>query len=150
MHEAQVFDRGPIPSVGLSQRFLRLCYVKRHNILLWTVRDSESDKNYEILAEKLGSESNESETIVWSLFGSVDGRLIKPGCIACDPEGNTYVSDKATNRILKINSLTGKILEILVVDEEENERISSIRWTNAEPTLTFRQKDQITTYFIQK
>ena len=120
----------------------RLCYVERHDILLYTTKDLEEYKGYEIIAERLGSES-----IAWRLSGPVDGHIIKLVAITCDSDGNAYISDQGNNRILKINSLTGEILGILLLEEKE---VWSMRWSNREPNLTLWDhiSDQISTYFV--
>ena len=120
----------PIP----GKIHLRLCYVECHDILMYTVKDKKEDQDYEIIAVKLGS-----ATIVWRLFGSVDGLIIKPESMTCDGEGNAYVSDLGNN--LKINSLTGEVLSILLF--EERMVIYSMRWSNREPNLTLWEYNQI-------
>ena len=104
------------------------------------MKDLEEDKGYEIVAERLGSES-----IIWRLFGPVDGHIIKPESITCDSDGNGYISDQGNNRILKINSLTGVILGILLLEKKD---IWSMRWSNREPNLTLWEYNQISTYFV--
>ena len=114
---------------------------------MYTVKDKKEDQDYEIIAVKLGS-----ATIVWRLSGLVDGRVIKPESMTSDSEGNAYVDDLQNNRILKINSLNGEVLSILLFDGKENEKtdinIISIRWSNTEPNLTVRARKHISTYFV--
>ena len=116
---------------------------------MYTMKDKEEDQGYEIKTVRLGSES-----IVWRLFGSVDGLIIKPESMTSDLEGNAYVDDLRNNRILKINSLTGDVLSILLFDGKENEKTDlykiSIRWSNTEPNLTVRTEKHISTYFVPK
>ena len=121
----------------------RFHYVQCHDILLYTMKNKEEDKDYEITAVKL-----ESQSLVWKLSGEAGGHIIKPGYITSDPEGNTYVSDRGTNRILKIDSLTGKVLRILLVDERE--KLGSVRWSNTMPNLTVWTNERISTYFVPK
>ena len=128
-----------LPSKMLNKRFLRFCYVDYFNILLYTV---EREQHYEIMAIKV-----EGGNILWRLFGPVAGCVIQPKFITCDPDGNAYVSDRRNNRILKINSLTGDVLSILLVDEEQQE-IESICWSNTEPNLTTRGRNKISSYFV--
>ena len=99
---------------------------------------------YEIFAVKL-----EDEAILWRVCGSVDGCVIKLNSMTCDSEGNAYVTDRSCNRILKINSLTGEVSNILLVDDEEEE-ILSIHWSNSEPNLTLRTENQISSYAVPK
>ena len=123
-HEPQVICRVNVPAN--NKGFLGFCYVECQNILICTSRDPVSDADYEISAVKL-----EDGTILWRLFGPVDGIIIKPLCIACDQEGNAYVTDKATNRILKIDSLTGQVLGVLLFeDEAKKAKVMSICWSN--------------------
>ena len=114
-------------------------YVESHDMLLCLV---ERDHNSEVIAVRLGSKN-----IVWNLFGHVDGHIIQPESITSDFHGNSYVSDRGTNRILKIHSLTGDVLSILKVEEEEDE-IYFIDWSITEPNLTVWRGYQIETYFI--
>ena len=123
-----------IPRPG--NRPLRLCYVECHDILICTMKDWEEDQGYEIIAVKLGTETIER----WRLFGPVDGLISKPESITCDSDGNGYISDQGNNRILKINSLTGEILGILLLEEKET---WSMRWSNREPNLTLWEYNQI-------
>ena len=136
-----VFVQDIPPRPGKS--LLRLCYVECHDICMYTYKDKEEDKGYEVIAVRLGS-----ETIVWRLSCLVDGCVIKPESIACDPEGNAYVSDRGNNRILKINSSTGVTLSIIVLKEKA--MIWSMRWSNMEPNLTLKTKNGISTYFVPK
>ena len=126
-----------------GKALLKLCYVEYHDILMCNMVDDKETKDYEIITMKLGS-----ETIIWRLFGPVEGHVFKPIAITCDPEGNAYVHDPGNIRILKINSLTGEILSILLL--EVKERILSMRWSYREPNLTVLQENQISTYFVPK
>ena len=132
-----------------EQEPLRFCYAECHDILMCTVKDKKEDQGYEIKAARLGS-----ETIVWRLFGSVDSLIIKPESMTFDSEGNAYIDDLQNNRILKINSLTGEILSILLLDGKDNEKknlnIISMRWSNTEPNLTVRTRKHTSTYFVPK
>ena len=110
---------------------------------MYTVKDKEVDQDYEFTAMKLGS-----DIVLWRMFGPVGGHVIRPESVTCDPEGNAYVSDLQNSRILKINSLTGEVLSILLFEEEE--RIRLIYWSNTEPNLTLLGLRQISTYFVAK
>ena len=123
---------------------LRLCYAECHDIFMYTMKDKREGDDYEIIAVRLGS-----DTIVWRLSGPVDGHIIKPDSMTCDLNGNVYINDQGNNRILKINSLTGEILSILLL-EEDAKWIRSIRWSNTEPNLTLSTKNKISTYFVPK
>ena len=109
-------------------------------MFMYTCKDKEVDQGYKIIAVRLGS-----HTIIWRLFGPVDGRVIKPESITCDPEGNVYINDRGNSRILKISGLTGEVLRILIC-EEENMKILSMLWSKRQPNLTLRMKNQIITY----
>ena len=128
-----------------NKKLIRFCYVECHDILLLTFEKETDDQDNEMIAVKL-----ESENIIWRLFGPVEDLIIKPECITCDPEGNAYVSDRGNNRILKIDSLTGNVLSILLIAEEGNE-IYSMRWSKTEPNLTYKFEgiESIDTYFVR-
>ena len=141
-HRAKLVFVQNIPYMSGKSR-LRLCYVECHDICMYTLKDKEEDKGYEVIAVRLGS-----ETIVWRLSSLVDGCVIKPECMTCDPEGNAYVSDRGNNRILQINSSTGVTLSIIVLKEKA--MIWSMHWSNMEPNLTLKTKNGIITYFVPK
>ena len=142
-HKAQLVFIQKIPKSS-GKSLLKLCYVECHNIFMYTVKDKREGRDYEIIAVKLGS-----DTIVWRLLGSVDGHVIKPSFITCDTDGNAYVNDRGNNRILKIDSLTGEVLSILLFEEKEI-TIHSMRWSDTEPNLTIRRANDISTYFVPK
>ena len=127
-----------------GKRMLRLCYVECHDIFMYTHRNEEVDQDYEIIAVKLGTDN-----IVWRLSGPVDGCIIKLECIVSDSEGNAYVGDRGSSRILQISSLTGEILSILLF-EDEKMPIWSMRWSNMEPNLTLSTQNRISIYFVPK
>ena len=144
--EAEVTCKRDVSLRMLKKQYLRFCCVESHGILLYTAKDRESDKNYEIIAVNL-----ENHSIVWRLFGPVEGHVLKPESMTCDNEGNVFVTDLSCNRILKINCLTREIMSILLVDEEDgNEKILSIRWCSMEPNLTIRTAKGIRSYFVPK
>ena len=99
-----------------------------------------SYENNEIEALKFGSENP-----IWKLPGVVDGHMIKPDALTSDAEGNVYISDGTNNRILKINGLTGNVLNILLLEEREK-RIDYLLWSDTEPNLTLIHGDRINTY----
>ena len=138
LHEAEVVYAGKIPSTKLNRRFIRFFYVESLDILITTGW-------HEIIAVKF-----ETGPVLWRLSGPVNGIIMNPKSITCDQEGNVYVSDLATNRILQINILTGEVLSVLLMNGEENENIISMRWSNTEPNLTVRTGNHISTYFVPK
>ena len=119
------------------------CYVECGDICIYTVKDEKDDTNYEIIAVRLGSEN-----IVWSLSGPVDGLFIKPRDTTCDTDGDVCVMDRAANRILKIDGLTGEVLSILLFQEQV--MIQLMRWSNTEPNLTVRENNQTSVYLVPK
>ena len=110
-------------------------YVECHDMLLCLV---EQDHNSEVIAVRFGTQN-----IIWNLFGQVDGNFIQPWSVTSD-----YVSDRGTNRILKIDSLKGNVLSILHVEEEEEDELYFIDWSSTEPNCAVWQGYQIETYFI--
>ena len=67
-----------------------------------------------MIAAKIGNGG-----VIWWWFGDVVGQEVNPQCLAHDKEGNTIVSDKVSNRLLKINGLSGHIMGIFQVEEGE-------------------------------
>ena len=136
--EPQVAYKGKFPTK--NTKFVRFHYTERYDVLICISKDEE------IVALNF-----ENRTVLWRLFGPVECVIIKPKYVTCDTEGNVYVSDLATRRILKINSLTGKVLGVLLFeDEEKNEEIQLMRWSNAGPNLTILSATEISTYFVPK
>ena len=107
-----------------------MCYVEVFDLIIFIYEYNE------IEALKFGSESP-----IWKLPGVVDGHMIKPDALTSDAKGNIYISDGINNRILKINGLTGNVLNILLLEEKEK-RIDT------EPNLTLIHGDRINTYSI--
>ena len=139
-HDAQMqYIREVSPGIKL---LLRLCYVECNDILVCTVKVEKDNRDYEILAQKL-----EDGTVMWSLYGPVNGRTVKPDSITCDAEGNAYVNDRGNDRILKINSLTGEVLSILLFEKEMT--IHSMRWSNTEPNLTLLEGNEISIFSVE-
>ena len=116
--------------------FFKMCYVEVFDLIIFIY------ENNEIEALKFGSESP-----IWKLPGVVDGHMIKPDALTSDAKGNVYVSDGTNNRILKINGLTGNVLNILLLEEKEK-RIDYLLWSDTEPNLTLIHGDRINTYSI--
>ena len=112
-----VFIQGVATIPGKHDLLFRYCYIEFHGIFMYTVKDVKDD--YELIAMKLGS-----NIILWRLYGPVNGRVIKPESVECDTDGNAYVNDQGNSRILKINSLTGEVLSILLFEEEEMKILS--------------------------
>ena len=101
--EPKSISASAIPSATTTEP-LRLCYIEHHDILMYTVEVDMFDYDPSIIAVKL-----ESGAIIWKICGEVEGQVIKPFAISCDPEDNAYVSDRNSNRILKIDGLTGDV-----------------------------------------
>ena len=85
---------------------------------------------------------------IWHLPGVVDGLVIKPHALASDKRGTVYVADGVNNRVLTINSLTGAVLNILLLPEEYKMPIDSLLWSDTEPNLIMRYDERIITFAI--
>ena len=72
--------------------------------------------------------------------------MIKPDAINSDRKGNVYIGEGANNRILKINSLTGDIVSILLLEEERKDPMHSLFWSDTQPNLTVVHADTVRTY----
>ena len=101
-----------------------MCYAECFDILVILNEDKE------IEAMKFGRDYP-----VKKLSGTVGGHVIKPDALTSDAEGNVYISDKANDRILKINGLTGKVLKIIKL-EGKKKKICCLLWSDTEPNLT--------------
>ena len=76
-----------------------------------------------------------------------EGHVIQPDAITSDNEGNVYISDGANSKVLKIDSLTGKVLIKLKL-EEKKETISALFWSDTEPNVIVVYQDRISSYSI--
>ena len=122
----------------MDGKIWKWCYAEPFNILVTISYDKE------IKAVKL---ENDNPTI-WKLCGVVSGQLFEPDAITCNMEGNVYVGDGANNTILKINGLTGDVIGVFLMEEEEKIPIRSLFWSDTEPNLTLIRGDRIITYNI--
>ena len=87
---------------------------------------------------------------IWKLSAAVDGHLITPHAITSDKRGNVFVCYGVNNRILKINSFTGKVQSIFHVEKFDTNWINSLFLTDTEPNLIVRRGDRISCYCIPK
>ena len=122
-------------SVYLECRPCQMCYAERFDILA-------------VVCEKRKVEAVRlvNNSPVWKLPGVVDGHTIKPHAINSDKKGNIYIGDATNNRILKIHSLTGDIVSILLLEEESKDPMRSLFWSDTEPNLTVVHTDTVCTY----
>ena len=88
----------------------------------------------------------ESKVFIWRLSGKVDSLAMKPNAMTSDQKGNVFVGDETNNRILKINSMTGEVMSILLL--EEKNAICSLLWSDTEPNLIVIRGDGISFYNI--
>ena len=127
-------------SLAFGGKLIHKCYyVERPNMLVIMC------ENEEIGTVKFGSES-----IIWTLPRVVDGHVVKPDDITSDKWGNVYISDGANNRILKINGLTGNVLNILLLDGKDMGLVRSLFWSDIEPNLTLIHQNRFCIYNILK
>ena len=120
----------------LLQKF---CHVEATNILVIM------NENKEIKAVKF-----ENKSPIWTLSPVVGSHVIKPDAVSSDTEGNVYVSDGANNKILKLNALTGDIIHIVLLAEENKYQRRRLFWSDTEPKLTTMCGSRIRTYNILK
>ena len=123
----------------VTKSFEVFCCVEEFNMLVII------NMNEEIEAMRLRSESP-----IWKLSEVVSGHLIKPDAMTADAEGNVYISDGANNTILKINGLTGDIMHIVLLEEENKDPKRCLFWSDTELNLTTMHGDRITNYNISK
>ena len=116
-----------------GKTLLILYYVECHDILMCNMVDDKETKDYEIITMKLGK-----ETIIWRLFGPVEGHVFKPIAITCGPEGNAYFHDPGNIRILKINSH----LEYPAVGSEREDTFNAPVRHRTKLNFTARKSDQ--------
>ena len=123
-----------------------MCYSELSDIFVVKYTDEE------IKAVKLESEATTLKVSApkWKLSGVVDGLAMKPDALTSDTRGNVYVGDGVNIRILKINSLTGDIVSILLLEEDSKTPIDSLFWSDTEPNLTVVRGNRFSTYNIPK
>ena len=107
------------------------CYAESFDVLV------TMNCNEEIKAVKL-----ENNNPIWKLSGA------EPDSLTTDAEGNIYVGDGANSKILKINGLTGDVISVFLLEDENTERIHSLFWSGTEPNLTLICEDRISTYNV--
>ena len=62
---------------------------------------------------------------------------------------NVYIGDGVNDRILKVNGLTGNVINVLLLEENEKV-IQSLLWSDTEPNLTMiRTKSRPTVHRTQ-
>ena len=132
--------------VHLDGEVDRMCYSELNDMLVGVYEHKE------IQAVMLEGEaaSLKLSAPIWKLSGVMDGCLIKPDTITSDTKGNIYVTDGENNRILKINSFTGDIVSILLLEEENKTPIDCLFWSNTEPNLTVVRGYKICSYCIPR
>ena len=102
-------------SVHLEGMLNQICYSELFNMLVVVMYEDKVIK-----AVKLETEAATLtlSAPIWKLPKMVDGLVIKPDAVTSDKKESVHVSDGANNRILKINSLTGEVTSILILEEE--------------------------------
>ena len=100
--------------------------------------------------EEIEAVNFKRESIIWKLSRFVDGHAVKPDAIASDKWGNVYIGDGVNNRILKINGLTGNVLNILLLKEKNEIGIHSLFCSDTEDNLTVVRGDKISIYSFPK
>ena len=138
----------------LESELIQVCYTEIFDMLV------VMSQKKEIEAVKL-----ENEGTIWRLSGPfwklpnvADGQIIKLNAhcsmkgaiITSDKRGNIYVADGVNNRILKVNGLTGEVLNILLLKKENEEVIDYLLWSDTEPNLIVVRRDVINFFFIPK
>ena len=122
-----------------------MCYIELFNMLVVKYEG-------EIKALKLESQAATLKLSdpIWKLPEEVDGLVIEPDVVTSDKKGNVYIGDGASNRILKIDSLTGDVVTTLQLEEQNKEPIRYLFWSDTEPNLTVIHGDRISSYNIPK
>ena len=128
----------PAHTLEIEKRLVGMSYVERHDILVYVC------ENERVEAVRLDKE----KSALWGLSGVVGGLPVKPNSITSDTDGNAYVADGRNNRILKIDSFTGVVINVLQLGEESQMQIRSLFWSKNEPSLTVVRGDKISTHHI--
>ena len=133
-------------SVDLKDGLIQMCYSELCDMLVGLFYDSG------IVGVNLKSEADtlKLSAPIWTLSGVVNGYLITPDAITSDKRGNVFVGDGANNRILKINSFTGKVQSILHVEQLNKKWIDSLFLSDTEPNLIVVRGNKISTFCIPK
>ena len=137
--ETQKLRRTHVESLPLWKKMQRICYVEGQDIFVAIL----SNENKQIMAWKLDNGCSPT----WTLPGTVDGLTIDPMSLTYDTEGNLYIDDGRNDRILKINSSTGKVLSILLL-KKKTETIRCLCWSKTDRSLIVQRENRISSYFI--
>ena len=136
--ESEQQELVPAQNLEITDRLLGMSYIVQHDILVCVY------ENEGVAAVRLDNEMS----VLWRLSEEVDRLPVKPDSITCDTDGNAYVGDGTRNRIIKIDSFTGDVINVLQLAEENQRQIRSLFWSQNEPSLTVVRKNTISTHYI--
>ena len=124
-----------------------MCYSELFDMLVVVMYEDKEINAVKLVSEAAKLKLSDS---IWQLSGVVDDLVIKPTALTSDKKGNIYVGDGVNSRVLKINSLTGEVLSVLLLEEQNLELIRSLFWSDTEPNLTVVRGNRFSTYNIPK
>ncbi len=68
--------------------------------------------------------------------GMVEGKALKPRGICCDNNGHFFLSDAFNRRLLILEVMTGKVLQVSL--EKEYGVLFDVCWSNTQPHLVVK------------
>ena len=134
-------------SVHLKGRLIQMCYSELFDMLVVVMYEDKEINAVKLVTEAAKLKLSDS---IWQLSGVVDDLVIKPTALTSDKKGNIYVGDGVNSRVLKINSLTGEVLSVLLLEEQNLELIRSLFWSDTGPNLIVIRGETIICYCIPR
>ena len=122
--------------IDTQKEIRRFAYEAKNDFLIISFRGDDHDT--QAVELKTG-------TPRWSLSGRIEEKVINPIAITCDGKGHVYAGDFDNNRLLVIDGLKGKVMEILDLRENLGS-IHHVRWSENSPEITlFHDKPELFT-----
>ena len=121
---------------------MRFCYIEKNDFVVMTSK--KKAEPWDVRAMKLTDICRGIVYVRWKLSG-----IVKPNALACDNDGNLYISDIETNNIFVIDGSNGKPIMILLPQEGIG-TIHQIRWCRFQPHLiVYHDRNVISCYNVQ-
>ena len=95
----------------MQDEFCTMNYVEQHDLVIV----ASNLPNGRVVAVTLPRKQKSG----WKLSGDIKGKCINPQGMCHDDAGRLYVADGKNDRVLVLDSLTGRVLQILFEEDEQ-------------------------------